>query len=83
MLGILSQLAKFRHKLHPFRWFIMCFFCFAGLFGIVVESVSPSTVAMIYMGAVAYLAFEFAFFIIDAVARKFWALANGSAKRRQ
>ena len=35
------------------------------------------------MGAVAYLAFEFAFFIIDAVARKFWALANGSAKRRQ
>ncbi|MFK7819487.1 MAG: hypothetical protein AB8G99_12275, partial [Planctomycetaceae bacterium] len=73
ILVILSQLAKYRHKLHPIRWFLMSFFCFIGAFGIAFDSHQSTCVLDIFCGMMAVLAFEYSFFVLDSVARKLFA----------
>ncbi len=64
ILAILSQLAKFRTRMHPFRWFVMVVACFVGLFVIPALIRSPSIASMIYIGTLALLAFEYLCFIV-------------------
>lgn len=41
ILAVLSQLAKYRQRMHPLRWFVMSFLCLAGAMGLVTGGMSP------------------------------------------
>ena len=60
LLFTLALLAKYRNKLHPFRWLAMVTMCFFGVFAILACTYDPSLPAVVFGFAMGFLALEFA-----------------------